>query len=89
MIFSRQDLRIIRNLYGEETLAQTNFIYQENRVMQLDICSCGYRIDVSIDGKNVLSASDDQLKSGGAGMYLDYGCAGFGRFAIEADITEF
>lgn len=89
VIFSRQDLRIIRNLYGEETLAQTNFIYQENRVMQLDICSCGSRIDVSIDGKNVLSASDDQLKSGGAGMYLDYGCAGFGRFAIEADITEF
>ena len=89
VIFSRQDLRIIRNYYGEETLAETNFIYQENHPMELDIRTCGNRIEVSLDGKPLLSAQDDMLKSGGAGIYIDHGCAGFGRFSAEADVLNY
>ena len=87
VIFSRKDLRIVRNYYGEETLAKTDFIYQENQPMELDIRTCGNRIEVALDGKAILRAQDDLLKSGGAGIYIDHGCAGFGRFATEAEIT--
>ena len=88
VIFSRQNLRIIRNYYGEETLAETNFIYQENQPMALDICTCGNLIEVSLDGKIVLTAQNDMPKSGGAGIYIERGCAGFGRFAAEAEIIQ-
>ena len=89
VIFSRKDLRIIRNYYGEETLAETDFIYRENEPMQLDIRTCGKRIEVSLDGKVILTAQDDLLSSGGAGIYIDHGCAGFGCFAAEAELTAF
>ena len=89
VIFSRKDLRIVRNYYGEETLAETDFIYMENQLMELDIRTRGSRIEVSLDGKTILAAQDDKLKSGGTGIYIDHGCAGFGRFAAEAKITEF
>ena len=84
VIFSRQDLRIIRNYYKEEVLAQTDFLYRENELMQLEIRTCGSKIEVSLDGKTVLTAHDDKLRSGGAGIYVDHGCAGFSCFSVEA-----
>ena len=47
------------------------------------------RIEVAIDGKLLLTAQDDSLKSGGAGIYVDHGCAGFDRFAVKAQTTAF
>lgn len=86
VIFTRKNLQIIRNYYGEEVLAETNFVYQENQPMQLDIRTCGNRIEVSLDGKPMLSAQDDVLKSGGAGLYIDHGKSGFGYFSVEAEV---
>ena len=88
VIFSRENLRIVRNYYGEETLAEMNFIYQENQPMELDIRTCGNLIEVSLDGKIVLTAQNDMPKSGGSGIYIERGCAGFGRFSAEAKITQ-
>ena len=88
VIFSRQDLRIVRNHYGEETLAKTDFVYRENELMQLDVTTRGNRIEVRLDGKLLLTAQDDVFESGGAGIYVDHGRAGFGRFAFEAAVTE-
>lgn len=85
VIFSRRSLRIIRNYYGEQTLAETDFICQENELMQLDIRTCGTGIEVFLDGRLLLNAQDDLLKSGGSGIYVDHGCAGFGRFSAEAE----
>ena len=86
VIFSRQDLRIVRSHYGEETLAKTDFVCRENELMQLDVSTRGNRIEVRLDGKLLLTAEDDVLSSGGAGIYVDHGRAGFGRFAVEAAV---
>lgn len=88
LIFTRHGLRIVRNYYGEDILAETDFIYRENQPMQLDIRTVGKSIEVSIDGKNVLTAEDDRLQSGGAGIYADHGLCGIGRFAVEAEIIR-
>ena len=87
VIFSRKDLRIVRNHYGEETLAKTDFVYRENELMRLDVATRGSRIEVRLDGKLLLTAQDDVLGSGGAGIYVDHGRAGLGRFAVEAALT--
>ena len=60
----------------------------ENQLMELDIRTRGSRIEVSLDGKTILAAQDDKLKSGGTGLYIDHGCAGFGRFAADAMTFE-
>ena len=85
-IFSRRDLKIVRNLYGEETLAKTDFVYEENRPMLLEIRTCGSAVELSIDGKIVLTAREELLKSGGAGIFADHGTCGFGRFEAEAQL---
>jgi len=56
--------------------------------MQLDVATRGSRIEVRLDGRLLLTAEDDVLCSGGAGIYVDHGRAGFGRFAVEAAMTE-
>ncbi len=89
VLFSRQNLRIIRNYYGEEILAETEFIYRENQPMDLDVRTRGEWVEVSLAGKLVLSARDNLLKSGGAGIYVEHGMCGIGRFAVEAKTTEF
>ena len=89
VIFSRRDLRIVRQYYGEETLAETDFVYRENEPMQVEIRTCGDRIEVSLDGKPVLTARDGLLTSGGAGLYADHGMCGIGRFSVEAKMIAF
>ena len=89
VIFSRQSLQIIRNYYGEEILAETEFAYRENQPMILAVRTRGNCVEATIDGKLVLSAQDDLLRSGGAGFYAEHGMCGIGRFAVEAETTEF
>ena len=89
LIFTRNGkLRIVRNYNGESTLAETDFGYAENELMQLDIRTSGSRIEASMDGKLLLTATDDMLHNGGVGIYIDHGCAGFGRFAVEAETNS-
>ena len=82
-IFSRRGLKIVRNYYGEETLAQTDFVYEENRPMLLEIRTRGSAVALGIDGKLVLTAREELLKSGGAGIFADHGTCGFSRFEAE------
>ena len=89
VIFTRQNLRIVRNYYGEEILAETDFVYRENEIMPVKVRTCGSRIEVSLDGKLLLTARDELLQTGGAGIFVDHGCAGFGRFASEAKMAVF
>ena len=77
-------LQIIRNYYGEEILSETKFTCRENELMSLNIRTCGKAIEVLIDGEILLTAQDEQFKSGGAGICIDHGCAGFADFAVEA-----
>jgi len=86
-IFSRRSLQIVRNLYGEETLAETDFVYGENRPMLLEIRTHGSAVELSVDGKLVLTAQEDLLESGGAGIFADHGTCGFGRFEAEARLV--
>ena len=87
VIFTRSDLRIIRNCYGEETLAHCDFIYHENEVMNLEVNTCGPQIEVRLNGQTLLTAADTRLPTGGAGLYLAQGCAGIGRLSLQAQTT--
>lgn len=89
VIFTRHNLQIVRNFYGEKTLAETDFVYQENQPMQLEIEVCKDKITVSVDGNVLLTAEDNLLESGGAGIFADCGMCGIGNFEVEAQITDF
>lgn len=87
-IFSRDSVKIIRNHYGEEVLAETGFTWCENQPMQLMLRTSGTLIELAVDGKVILTADDDLLKSGGAGIFIRTGMCGFSSFAAEANIID-
>lgn len=84
VIFTRDRVQLVRNLYGEEILAEAPFAYEENRPMQLGIRHQGNTISVLLDGQELFTQEEPRLTCGGAGLFAQCGLCGFGQFTADA-----
>jgi len=77
-----ETLELVLRHYGETTLAETRhqWFAGESHTLALTVQSA--RITAYLDGGELLSASDDTLRCGGAGFAVDRGLAGFRELEI-------
>ncbi len=65
--------QIVRVLHGETILAETPLAAPFDRPVKLRFAAKGGRLSLSLNGKAILSATDDALSSGGVGLLVESG----------------
>lgn len=84
--FTKTTARIVRQHYGETVLAETPFVLEENRMVDLEARVTGDTVTLCVDGRELLRATDDTFANGGAGFFVQCGLAGASRVRIRSHI---
>ncbi|MGZ9810248.1 ADP-ribosylglycohydrolase family protein [Pseudoroseicyclus sp. H15] len=83
--FEDGKLRILREDFGTTVLAETDYPVEIGREYELSVTIKGDEISVTVDGTPALTARDDRIAYGQAGLRL----GGPGRFAVSSfEIVE-
>jgi len=76
-------LKLISRYYADKTLAEIPFAWGVGEDHQFLVKVSGEKIEVSVDGKPVLSGQDAELGRGGFGFLTENGVAGFRETAVQ------
>ena len=88
VVFTKSSVRIVREYYGRTILAETPFTCKGDQMYHVKIAAPEGRILLEIDGKEILSAKQDGLTSGGCGFLTCFGICGFSDLSIRAEISR-
>jgi len=82
-------LRLILRYYGEKVLDEIPCLWATDEAHSLRLAVKGTRLSAFCDGKQVMSGTEDQLGSGGAGLLFDSGTIYAGDLAIGPKALRF
>ena len=77
------EARIIKVAGDETILATVPFDWHLGQPYQLTMTASGDQLVASIDGSQVLTATDQQLRCGGMGLLIEEGRTATHRIAVE------
>ncbi len=86
LLFSPGRIEIVRQFYGEQTLAGRDFDWNFNQLYKVEFNVSAGRLSASVDGVEMLTAVDSALDGGGSGIAVDTGLVGFRAVDLAADV---
>ena len=83
LVKTRDSLQLIRRYYGDTVLAEVKCHWDIDELHALKLECKGQTLTAWCDGRKLLTAKDDKLTCGGAGLLFDTGIIGFRDLRIH------